>query len=232
MVCRGDFDCLCTQVSVGLVLPRAIISSIATERRAVSHEYVPQSRESRSKGDEPDIWVRGRGETQTRRANVQGMSYLVVRSEHPSQSQSFSSFFAMCLRHVWRSPVGFAWISSLTASLVPLATLVSATQRPAKVQNAILSPDGLKRYFVTHGGLFSKDGVTLDEIRKIKRIGRQPGTEGLMCTFLFMFLMARDLTCINRRGLFFKPFTIGGRILSSTTAPLDGPTGITRMGTK
>jgi serine/threonine-protein phosphatase 5 len=46
---------------------------------------------------------------------------------------------------------------------------------------AILSPKGRKRYFVVHGGLFSKDGVTLDEIRKIERVGRQPGTEGLMC---------------------------------------------------
>ena len=67
---------------------------------------------------------------------------------------------------------------------MPLATLVSATRRPSVKENVILSPDGFKRYFVTHGGLFSKDGVTLDEIRKIKRIGRQPGTEGLMCTFL------------------------------------------------
>ena len=40
----------------------------------------------------------------------------------------------------------------------------------------------MKRYFVVHGGLFSKDGVTLDDIRKIERIGQQPGQEGLMCT--------------------------------------------------
>jgi serine/threonine-protein phosphatase 5 len=66
---------------------------------------------------------------------------------------------------------------------VPLATLVNATKPPptdAKA-NAILTADGLKRYFVVHGGLFSKDGVTLDDIRSIQRIGRQPGTEGLMC---------------------------------------------------
>lgn len=35
---------------------------------------------------------------------------------------------------------------------------------------------------MVHGGLFSKDGVTLDDIRKIERIGQQPGQEGLMCT--------------------------------------------------
>ncbi|KAF9244961.1 phosphoprotein phosphatase [Melanogaster broomeanus] len=44
----------------------------------------------------------------------------------------------------------------------------------------ILSPEKRKRYFIVHGGLFSKDGVTLDEIRKIPRIGKQPGQEGLM----------------------------------------------------
>jgi serine/threonine-protein phosphatase 5 len=67
--------------------------------------------------------------------------------------------------------------------LVPLATLVSATKPPkaSPNENAILSPDGLKRYFVVHGGLFSKDEVTLEDIRKIPRFGKQPGQEGLMC---------------------------------------------------
>ncbi|KAG6920286.1 hypothetical protein DXG01_005055 [Tephrocybe rancida] len=65
---------------------------------------------------------------------------------------------------------------------LPLATLVSATQPPLSQTkpSAILSPEGLKRYFVVHGGLFSKDQVTLEDIRKIDRIGRQPGQEGLM----------------------------------------------------
>lgn len=64
---------------------------------------------------------------------------------------------------------------------VPLATMVSATKPPPSPGKAILSPQGLKRFFVVHGGLFSKDGVTLDEIRKIERVNRQPGQEGLMC---------------------------------------------------
>jgi len=65
---------------------------------------------------------------------------------------------------------------------VPLATLIGATQAATKTSTStILSPEGRKRYFVVHGGLFSKDGVTLDDIRKIPRIGRQPGQEGLMC---------------------------------------------------
>ena len=81
-------------------------------------------------------------------------------------------------KHV--SPTHYFLTSNFT---VPLATLVSATKPPSSPQGAILSPEGKKRFFVVHGGLFSKDGVTLDEIRKIERIGRQPGTEGLMCTY-------------------------------------------------
>lgn len=69
--------------------------------------------------------------------------------------------------------------------IVPLATLISATKPPTAKEGAgaILSPDGFKRYFVVHGGLFSKDEVTLDDIRQIPRVGRQPGTEGIMCKF-------------------------------------------------
>lgn len=139
----------------------------------------------------------------------------------------------LCIHHEYctLSSVS-AWTSPLTAILVPLATLVSATRPPTETQNVILSPEGVKRYFVTHGGLFSKDGITLDEIRKINRIGRQPGTEGLMCTFLFLFETIRDSNGIHRRSLYFKIFSVKGRILSRIAAPLDGPTGIARMGTK
>lgn len=67
-----------------------------------------------------------------------------------------------------------------------MATLLSASQAPSSKQSegsqpAILSPQGRKRYFVVHGGLFSKDGVTLDDVKKIDRYGKQPGQEGLMC---------------------------------------------------
>ncbi|KAJ6596660.1 phosphoprotein phosphatase [Mycena sp. CBHHK59/15] len=68
---------------------------------------------------------------------------------------------------------------------LPLSTLLSATKPPLKSGSPILSPQGFKRYFVVHGGLFSKDGVTLEDIRKIDRIGRQPGQEGLMCELLW-----------------------------------------------
>lgn len=42
------------------------------------------------------------------------------------------------------------------------------------------------KILVVHGGLFSEDNVTLDDIRKINRFAqRQPGTEGLMCELLW-----------------------------------------------
>ncbi len=37
-----------------------------------------------------------------------------------------------------------------------------------------------KKVLVNHGGLFSKDGVTLSDMRKIDRV-REPPDEGLMC---------------------------------------------------
>ncbi|KAK9907522.1 hypothetical protein WJX75_005274 [Coccomyxa subellipsoidea] len=40
------------------------------------------------------------------------------------------------------------------------------------------------RVMVVHGGLFSKDGVTLDDIRRIDRY-REPPEEGLMCELLW-----------------------------------------------
>ncbi|GAA5930518.1 protein serine/threonine phosphatase [Sporobolomyces koalae] len=73
---------------------------------------------------------------------------------------------------------------------LPLATLVSATSSPRS--DATPNPPnptlhlGRKRFFVVHGGLFSKDSVTLEDIRKVPRKTiRQPGQEGLMCEMLW-----------------------------------------------
>jgi len=41
-----------------------------------------------------------------------------------------------------------------------------------------------KKVMITHGGLFSQDGVKLDEIRKIDRV-REPPEQGLMCELLW-----------------------------------------------
>lgn len=71
-----------------------------------------------------------------------------------------------------------------------MASLLAASQPPSNKKSegskpAFLSPAGTKRYFVVHGGLFSKDGVTLDDVRAIDRFGKQPGQEGLMCELLW-----------------------------------------------
>ncbi len=42
----------------------------------------------------------------------------------------------------------------------------------------------MDKILVVHGGLFSRDGVTLDEIRAIDRF-RQPGNSGLMSELLW-----------------------------------------------
>ncbi|KAH6914307.1 phosphoprotein phosphatase [Coprinopsis sp. MPI-PUGE-AT-0042] len=86
---------------------------------------------------------------------------------------------------------------------LPLSTMVSATKPPVgkEAANAILSPQGFKRYFVVHGGLFSKDEVTLDDIRKVPRIGRQPGQEGLMCEMLWTDPQERPGRGPSKRGV-------------------------------
>ena len=47
-----------------------------------------------------------------------------------------------------------------------------------------LSPRLLLQVLIVHGGLFSQDGVTLDDIRAIDRL-REPPDEGLMCDILW-----------------------------------------------
>lgn len=80
---------------------------------------------------------------------------------------------------------------------LPLATLITCPKEPLQgdqlpyscsiaQRSPILSKDGLKRFFVVHGGLFSKDNVTLDDIRAIDRFKQgQPGQEGLMMELLW-----------------------------------------------
>uniref|UniRef100_A0A0W0F0S8 Serine/threonine-protein phosphatase n=1 Tax=Moniliophthora roreri TaxID=221103 RepID=A0A0W0F0S8_MONRR len=65
---------------------------------------------------------------------------------------------------------------------LPLSTLIHASKQPkTKTSQTILSPQGMKRYFVVHGGLFSKDDVTLDDVRRIERAmpGRGPSKRGV-----------------------------------------------------
>ncbi|KAG8860738.1 hypothetical protein FRB91_001002 [Serendipita sp. 411] len=116
---------------------------------------------------------------------------------------------------------------------LPLATLISPTLPPSpktlasavgKGQAPILSPEGRMRYFVTHGGLFSKDNVTLNDIRGIPRIGKQPGTDGLMCELLWT-----DPQEANGRGPSKRGVGIGfGPDVTRRWCTLNGITGVLR----
>jgi len=57
-----------------------------------------------------------------------------------------------------------------------------------------------KKVIIVHGGLFSKDGVTLDDIRKIQR-NRQPPDEGLMCELLWSDPQPFNGRAPNKRGV-------------------------------
>ena len=79
-------------------------------------------------------------------------------------------------------------MSDRSHSSVPLSTLVTAAKPPRS--DAAPNPKnptlhhGVKRFMVVHGGLFSREDVMLDEIRKIPRLTqKQPGHEGLMVRF-------------------------------------------------
>ncbi|POY71537.1 putative Protein-serine/threonine phosphatase [Rhodotorula taiwanensis] len=81
-------------------------------------------------------------------------------------------------------------LSEEVFTALPLSTLISASASPRP--DASPNPpnptlhQNRKRFFVVHGGLFSKDGVTLADIRKIPRMSlKQPGQEGLMCEMLW-----------------------------------------------
>ncbi|PLW11818.1 hypothetical protein PCANC_20237 [Puccinia coronata f. sp. avenae] len=75
---------------------------------------------------------------------------------------------------------------------LPLCCLVTASQQPepssvSKIPaKPFVDPQGRKRYFIVHGGLFSRDEVTFEELRKIPRmVKKQPGNEGLMMECLW-----------------------------------------------
>ncbi|TPX32590.1 hypothetical protein SmJEL517_g04269 [Synchytrium microbalum] len=56
------------------------------------------------------------------------------------------------------------------------------------------------KILVVHGGLFSRDGVTLDEIRQIDRF-KQPGSEGLMCELLWSDPQPQPGRSPSKRGV-------------------------------
>lgn len=57
-----------------------------------------------------------------------------------------------------------------------------------------------ERILVTHGGLFSEDGVTLDDIRKVDR-NRQPPDSGIMCELLWSDPQPQNGRSMSKRGV-------------------------------
>lgn len=97
---------------------------------------------------------------------------------------------------------------------LPLATLITASrppltgdQLPASFSIAqrepIVEPEtGFKRFFVVHGGLFSRDDVTLDRIRALNRFQqRQPGEDGLMMELLWSDPQTEPGRAPSKRGV-------------------------------
>ena len=58
----------------------------------------------------------------------------------------------------------------------------------------------MNKILVLHGGLFSRDGVTMDELRQIDRF-RQPGNSGLMCEMLWSDPMDSPGRAASQRGI-------------------------------
>ncbi|CAG8515099.1 649_t:CDS:10 [Ambispora gerdemannii] len=58
-----------------------------------------------------------------------------------------------------------------------------------------------RKILVTHGGLFSRDNVTLDEIRQINRFKRKPESTGLMCELLWSDPQKSPGRSVSKRGV-------------------------------
>ncbi|KAK3237861.1 hypothetical protein CYMTET_52091 [Cymbomonas tetramitiformis] len=57
-----------------------------------------------------------------------------------------------------------------------------------------------EKVFVVHGGLFSQDGVTLDDLRKLDRV-REPPDDGLMCELLWSDPQPQNGRSPSKRGV-------------------------------
>lgn len=93
--------------------------------------------------------------------------FFLNRGNHETDSMNKAYGFEGECKHKYISDSVFKLFSE-SFSLLPVATLIC------------------NKYLVLHGGLFSKDGVTLDDIRKVDRFAqKQPGNEGLLMEMLW-----------------------------------------------
>lgn len=145
------------------------------------------------------------------------------RGNHEARSLNGMYGFEAETKEKYKGDTTFKLFSEVFESM-PLATLISATQKPAPTEalpwdaspaqtSPILSKEGRKRFLVVHGGLFSKDGVTLDDIKAIPRTKlKQPGQSGLMMEILWADPCAANGRAPSKRGV-GTGFGPGGSIL-------------------
>lgn len=122
---------------------------------------------------------------------------------------------------------------------IPLATLISvplpplpadklpadASKSPAHLKPILHKETGRKRFFVVHGGLFSNDNVTLNDIRAIDRFAKkQPGQEGLMMELLWSDPQVMPGRGPSKRGVGFG----FGPDVTRTWCELNGITSVLR----
>ncbi|TIA86103.1 hypothetical protein E3P99_03789 [Wallemia hederae] len=127
-------------------------------------------------------------------------SVFLNRGNHETRQMTQVYGFEGECKHKYPTDLTYKLFAQLFTYL-PIAHLLSATSKATDASSeAITTSDGLKRYFVVHGGLFSKDDVTLDDVRKIKR-NREPGQEGLMCEALWTDPQDADGRGPSKRGV-------------------------------
>lgn len=160
-------------------------------------------------------------------------SVLLTRGNHETDSMNQVYGFKDEVLAKCGGPTTYDLFKESYLSL-PLCFLLSASSDPAPIEDLpwdaataqtkpILSPAGKKRWFVTHGGLFSRDGVTLDDIRKVDR-RRQPGSEGIMVDLLWADPQVALGRAPSKRGV----GTGFGPDVTRAWCELNGVTGVLR----
>jgi serine/threonine-protein phosphatase 5 len=109
--------------------------------------------------------------------------FFINRGNHETDNMNKVYGFEGECKHKYSSENVFKLFSE-SFSLLPLATLIG------------------KKLLVLHGGLFSKDGVTLDDIRNIDRFKqKQPGQEGLMMELMWTDPQPAPGRGMSKRGV-------------------------------
>lgn len=107
----------------------------------------------------------------------------INRGNHETDSMNQTYGFAGECKAKYTNPMVFKAFSESFTKL-PLGALIA------------------EKYLVLHGGLFSSDDVTIDDLRKINRFAqRQPGQEGLMMEMLWTDPQPENGRSMSKRGV-------------------------------